>query len=68
MKVIEKGNRIKECGRCGCIMEYDSFDIFYEIKKLTTSDFFGSYEKWEIEYIFCPECGKKIEVGHRCLS
>ena len=68
MRIIKKGNTIKECSRCGCTMEYDYFDIFKEIKNVTTSNFFGTFERWEIEYIFCPECGNKIEVGHKCLK
>lgn len=68
MKIIKKGNTIKECSRCGCIMEYDYFDIFKETRSIPPLSLFGTYERWQIEYIFCPECGQKIEVGHKCLK
>ena len=68
MKIIKKGNKVQECGRCGCVMEFDSNDVKSKIVNITTSEFFGTHEQWSIEYINCPQCGKEIEVGHKCLK
>ena len=68
MKIIKVGNKIKECERCGCVMQIEHGDIESEIVRICISEYFCKYEKWEIEYIHCPQCGVKIEVGHKCLK
>ena len=68
MKIIKKGNKVQECGRCGCVMEFEINDVKSRIVNITTSEFFGTHEQWSIEYINCPQCGKEIEVGHKCLK
>lgn len=68
MKIIKKGNKVVECKRCGCVMEFDSSDIKSEIRSITTSEFLRTSEQWEIEYIHCPICNQEIEVGHKCLK
>ncbi len=52
MKIIKKGKKIpvskmKECHYCGCVFEYDDFDIEIDRDGI---------------YVKCPQCGKFIAV------
>lgn len=53
MKIIKYGyiNRQITCASCGCIYEYDSYDIHKEYFITGTSS-----------YVCCPCCGKKEYV------
>lgn len=68
MKIIEKGNKRVTCGRCGCIMEFDSSDIKSEIKSYISGVIFRTFEDWKIEYINCPQCDNKIRIGFKQLK
>jgi len=68
MEIIKKGNKIVECERCGCVMKFERSDVKTETNRIITSNFWGTSELWQIEYIHCPQCDKKIEVGHKWLK
>ena len=68
MKIIKHGNVIKtqECYHCGCVFEYDLTDTQEETR--TTRKNVGillpRYQnvKYDIHYVYCPDCRKKIYV------
>ncbi len=63
MKMIQEGNPLKKwqppvpkkatCGNCGCIMEYDQWDI--------KNSFFWPYKPF-IRHLVCPNCKEAIEL------
>lgn len=59
MKVISKGKKTIECKRCGCVMEYNFWDIRHKLVRLS--------ELWKVEYIQCPQCGKEIVIERECV-
>ena len=69
MKVISNGYKTTKCGRCGCIMEYDSNDIQSKIVTVSTSALFRFLKDVQkIEYIVCPQCGKEITIEREWLT
>ena len=64
MKILEHGryyieNRITNC-MCGCKFEYEIEDIFID-KTLT----YTSNPPQNEEYVLCPECNARINLGKR---
>ena len=58
MKVLKHGKMISHrctCGLCGAELEYDFNDV--EARTISYS--------YDIYYISCPECGRKLEVSDK---
>lgn len=67
MKIIKEGNKVKECDKCGCVMQFDANDIKSKLTTVMVSEFFCKSELWNIEYICYPQCKNKIEIDSWCV-
>lgn len=63
MKIIKTGDKCTACWRCGCIMEYGEDDILTGTYLFPASTLVHRYESVKYEYVECPECGSKVQVG-----
>ena len=57
LKNIFKNEAIVECPYCEKSVAYTKDDV--QVEKTVEVTYFGA-ERWERDYIICPNCGKKI--------
>lgn len=68
MRVIKHGYKElqQECKRCGCVFEFDKKDV--KIKTIRRSEDMGfilpNYKTviYTLYNVYCPDCGKEIEI------
>ncbi len=54
----ERAKRQITHSRCAAIVEY----VLTEVQSYIQTDYTGGTER--VEYIVCPNCGEKIEIGY----